>query len=296
MEAIQNVIKGTFIVKVAGFCSFLGEELVPIAVMAVFYWCIDKDFGKYIATSVATGCVANPMVKNLFMRRRPYFDNPGIECLRPVEKGYDIYDIVHQGWSFPSGHSTNSVACFTALAVYKKKNPYIILGILLPLFIGCSRFCLGVHYPTDVMVGWLLGGIVMMAVYLMTVMVKDKRNMYLVLLIMGLPGLIYCRTADYFTAYGLMVGLFAGFLFEDSFVHFETTHNVLRGIIRVVLGIAIFEGFNTLVKLPLDPLFLASSSVGSLVFRIIRYAVDSFLIAAVYPLLFKVGDKIFKKK
>ena len=33
----------------------------------------------------------------------------------------------------------------------------LVIGIGLPLLVGISRFILGVHYPTDVLVGWLMG-------------------------------------------------------------------------------------------------------------------------------------------
>jgi membrane-associated phospholipid phosphatase len=48
------------------------------------------------------------MAKNIALRRRPYFDHESIHILRVVEPEADIYDIAAQGYSFPSGHSTNA--------------------------------------------------------------------------------------------------------------------------------------------------------------------------------------------
>jgi membrane-associated phospholipid phosphatase len=67
--------------------------------------------------------------------------------------------------SFPSGHSLNSMAIYGALALTASRTLrrravrglVIALGLGLPLLIGISRPYLGVHYPTDVLVGWFVG-------------------------------------------------------------------------------------------------------------------------------------------
>ena len=77
---------------VASVFSMFGEELACVAVLGFLYWCYDKKFGKFVGLNVLTALVLNPMVKNVFIRRRPYFDHPEIQCLKPVDKSADIYN------------------------------------------------------------------------------------------------------------------------------------------------------------------------------------------------------------
>ena len=152
MQWIQSWL-GPVGTAIASVISEMGEQLVCVAVLGFLYWCWEKEYGKYVGLNVLVGITLNPMIKNIFIRRRPYFDHPGIKCLKPVEKGADIYDISAQGYSFPSGHSTNAVTMYTSLGRYKKNRILTIIGIIVPLLVGISRFCVGVHYPTDVICG-----------------------------------------------------------------------------------------------------------------------------------------------
>ncbi|MFZ1729542.1 MAG: phosphatase PAP2 family protein [Bacteroidota bacterium] len=68
-------------------------------------------------------------------------------------------------WSFPSGHAMMTMAIFLCLAVLigrsirskRIRNLLRISAVMLSLIIGLSRMYLGVHYPSDVVAGWLLG-------------------------------------------------------------------------------------------------------------------------------------------
>ncbi len=287
---------GSFGTTLASLLSAFGEELVCVAVIGFLYWCYDKRFGRYVGLNLLVGLVLNPMIKNIFVRRRPYFDTPEIKCLKPVDKSADIYNIAAQEFSFPSGHATNSVAVYSSIAVYKKNKILTIIGIVLPLLIGVSRFCLGVHYPTDVLCGWALGLVIIAVVPWLQNKIKNPRLFHLLLLLVMLPGFFYCKSADYFSGYGMLLGFVLGVELEQKYINFENTQTPLRSVLRVLGGIAIFFGLNTLLKLPFSAEYLNSGVMSALIVRMVRYTVVLFALIGLYPAVFKYTDKWFQKK
>jgi len=283
---------GPVLTAFASFCSMFGEQLVSVAVLGFLYWCWDKEFGLYVGVNMLMANVLNPMVKNVFLRRRPYFDNPSIKCLKPVESGADIYDIAAQGYSFPSGHSSNVVSVFGSVAMYLKKRPFTVLAAVLILLCGVSRFCLGVHYPTDVLVGWLMGLLIVWLVPLLREKLNNTALFNAIIVLLTLPGFFYCKSDDYFTSFGMLLGYIAGSEFEKRFVHFESTRKPLACVLRLIGGIAVYFGVSTVLKMPFSSEFLSSGSFAAHLVRTLRYFITIFCAIGVYPMLFKV----FKKK
>lgn len=91
--------------------------------------------------------ITNLWLKPLIARPRPYTRVPGLEILIPRPSD----------WSFPSGHSTASfaAACSYFHAAPKKRSA--IPALILAAMIAFSRLYVGVHYPTDVLGGILVG-------------------------------------------------------------------------------------------------------------------------------------------
>ena len=287
MEFLQNGM-GPFLTTLASFISILGEQYVLVAVLGFIYWCWDKETGKRIGLNIMMGLVYNPYFKNIAIRRRPYFDNPTIKCLKPVEADADIYDIGAQGYSFPSGHSTNSLIIYGSVARFFRNKFTLIVGILLPLLVGISRFCLGVHYPTDVLCGWALGAVIIFVMPALLDKFKEKKlTLYAVIFCISLTGCLFCVTDDYYTGLGMMLGFFIGDIFEEKYVKFENTRNAGEIIVRLVICFAVFLGLNVGLKLPFPKELLSSGTPLAFFIRAARYALTLFIIVGPLPMLFK---------
>ena len=92
---------------------------------------------------------------------------PVIKRMRPFDRYQDIIvllDKIPKDYSFPSGHTGASFAFATTVFLYDKKLG--ALAYILALCIAYSRMYLGVHYPTDIIGGVILGsGIAILIFY-----------------------------------------------------------------------------------------------------------------------------------
>ncbi|MDD3831624.1 MAG: phosphatase PAP2 family protein [Clostridia bacterium] len=292
-------VSGSIIVTIMQIISMFGEELIIVGILGVLYWGIDKEMGEYIGFNLMTVNILNPLSKNIALRRRPYMDNPErIRCLKLIDSSASEMDIVKQGYSFPSGHSSGASTMYPSIAFYRNNRKHawlVVLAVVIPFLVGLSRVWLGVHYPTDVIAGWALGIATILLISSLRTIIKNKYWIYIGMLVIGAVGMFYCKSNDYFTSYGMAVGFTAGVFFEERVVKFKNTRIWWRVIIRLILGGAIYLGLNELIKLPAPAEFLESATAGQFAFRTVRYAIIIFLVIGVYPMLFRLGDKLFLK-
>ncbi len=292
IEFLQSHM-GDFAVKLASIVSMFGEELFTVLVLGFLYWAYDKKIGLKFGMNIMFVQLFFPLVKNIALRRRPYMDHPGIRCLKLIDKSADAMDIAAQGYSFPSGHSANSAAAMGSIAYFFRKPVFTVLAVVIPLLVGISRFCLGVHYPTDVLAGWAIGVLAVFLIPALEKRFKKTRNLYLTVFLVACVGIFYCRSNDYFSSLGMMLGLLLGNLFEERFVRFEKTRNIPAMILRTLGGIAVYFGLNVALKMPFSDELLSSATPAQFAIRFVRYAIILFVEVGVYPMLF---GKLIKEK
>lgn len=125
---------GFITAAIAGYLLLIGERMLALL----------------MAVAVAGGMLVSTLLKLGYNRPRP-----------------EIYHAARVFTaSFPSGHATLSAITFLTLAVLlarvheerRVKAYFIALAILLTIAVGVSRVYLGVHYASDVLAGWCIGG------------------------------------------------------------------------------------------------------------------------------------------
>lgn len=296
IELLQQLNNG-LLTAIASLISELGDQYAIVAIIGFLYWGSQKKWGKYVFLCLGPVQAIAPMLKDIVCRPRPYMVHESIKCLKAVHAEYDIMDIAAQGYSFPSMHSASSAAVYGSLCTYACKNGrklsvYLTIGLLIPLFVGISRFYLGVHYPTDVLAGWAVGFILISVVGFFYVKTNNVKWIYLGVMLAAFPGIFFCTGNDYYTSYGLIAGGYLAFMFEEKYVNFESSDKILITIIRVICGAGLFVGLNAVLKLPFSEAFLDGGTKLSLMVRLIRYGIVSFSVMGLYPMTFK----LFRKK
>ena len=203
----EGTVLQTILFYLNNFFSFLGEEMICIAVMGFVYWGLDKKRGERIGAAIMLTNVSIGLLKNIFSRVRPWAASGSIDLLRDVD-----------GFSFPSGHSANCTALYPTTAYEFKERKWLKwVAVFVPLLCGISRCYVGAHWPTDVIVGLATGLLIFALVEVVLRSGFNKYVFYFILIAVSSVGLLYCTTNDYFNSYGMLIGFVFGLLFEQRF-------------------------------------------------------------------------------
>ncbi len=145
---LQNL--GAWLATPMKIISFLGNEEFFLLVAPVVLWCVDVGLGLRVGLLLMVSGGINYAVKIVFHAPRPFWYDPRVQALS-TETGFGI----------PSGHSQHAVAVWGSLANGLKRRWAWITAIVIIGLIGVSRLYLGMHFPTDVLAGWLIGAVVL---------------------------------------------------------------------------------------------------------------------------------------
>lgn len=147
---------GGFLTPFMKFITFFGNAglFMILLGLVLFLFKNTRKHGTTALIAILIGAIlTNLILKPIVARARPY-----------TREEFRVWwnlvgSIKESDFSFPSGHATVATDCLLAIFLISKKKKISWLLIVFALFICASRNYLMVHYPTDVIVGILVGSI-----------------------------------------------------------------------------------------------------------------------------------------
>ena len=283
--------------------TFLGRIEFYILLVPLLYWTFSPGLGIRLVLILLITDVLGSALKQLFHQPRPYWLG-GVKALSE-EASYGV----------PSTHASNSLALWGYLALARKRGWLWALAVLMILGIGLSRPYLGVHFPHDVLAGWLLGGVVIYAfsaledrvsqwakgtgaaVLLVVVLAVSAVIILLGWLVLaaiaGSPdperwrefALLARSPQHYFTLGGFSFGGLSGHVLMRRYFPFKPPASWLRSLACYLLGIAVL----LLIYFGLDAAFAriaADETLLGYALRFIRYGMVAFWATLLAPWVF----------
>jgi len=243
--------------------TFLGDETFYLIFMPLYYWCIDRRAGSRLFFLLLFSAYINAIAKVVADQPRPFT--------------YDqrVQSIVHaSGGGLPSGHTQNAVAIWGFLAARSGKAIFWLIAGFLMVGIPLSRVYLGVHFPTDLFGGYLLGGIILILFLMLAPRVENwliEKGFAWQLLISLFGPLVLVLlnpTGDKYvlSMASVLMGVCTGFVLERRFVRFSCESTWSKRAIAYLLGVTVLFGLWGGLKFAFSGLEPAG------LFRFTRYA------------------------
>lgn len=151
-KAILNAVHGyssafldSLFIVITQFGGVLGIIAITAIILSFLIYRRKYKNALIVGLTVAGAALLNVILKLIFERTRP-----------------DLWQqlVVETSFSFPSGHAMLSSALALSVIFICWKTRYrwlmVMLGSLFIVVIGFSRLYLGVHYPTDILAGWVV--------------------------------------------------------------------------------------------------------------------------------------------
>lgn len=280
LEVIRlfQTVQSPVLTSVVKFITNLGDAPFYIILLCIILWVVDYTKGFRLGFVLLLSASINNAVKSYLNVPRPYTRDPSVGLLSETSS------------STPSAHSQNSAAFWSQFAYLNpklKKALSLTIAFGMPLLIGLTRIYLGVHYPTDVLMGWGIGFAV--SIYavlfapLLTRLFTRVPKIFKILIAALVVVLLNILSPQDTSMQAALFGLCFGYiLITDDKGYDAKSGSLLHKIARTLLGITVIAALYYGLKI----VFPGEDSSQYQAFRFLRYALVGFTASYLLPKLF----------
>ena len=287
--------------------SFFGTEYFFLLLLPALYWCLEASIGLRVGIILLLSTSVNEALKLVFHGPRPYWYSTDI-----------IRYAGETSFGVPSGHAQIAFSVWGMLAATIGKWWGWPIAILIIVLIGISRLYLGVHFPHDVILGWLIGALLLWLVlrFWKPVTIRLKKMnpgqqiltaflSSLVLILLALIPYLWLKITNWqlppawaeyaknavslsgiFTTSGTLFGLLTGFVWLNLRGGFDAGGSLWKSVFRYVPGmvglLVLYFGLKVIFGL----ITTQAEGVLPYILRYIRYVLVGAWISAGAPWIF----------
>ncbi|MDR2596614.1 MAG: phosphatase PAP2 family protein [Treponema sp.] len=243
IRAVQTVSNPALTLTIR-LITAMGGSAIFLTVLPVLYWCVNEKKGLRLCLMLIISVWINMSLKFFLDQPRPFFESydPSVGLIGERMGG------------LPSGHAQNALVVFFILASWVKKNWAYVCTAVLCFLIGFSRIYLGVHFPTDVLAGWIIGGVILCGYFLLNARIEtflEKggfRAGVISSAALSFIMILYLPGRELLMPGGAVLGLGAGYCINKKYIGFSSNapfdktglKNYLALFARLLLGTAGF--------------------------------------------------------
>ena len=216
------------------FFTFLGNPISYVVFLSIMYLCIDEKKAIKLAYTAAFAVSLNTFIKDLLKVPRPYVRDTSVKTFE------------EDGYSTPSGHAQTSSAFWIVLASMiktKHKKTRNVLIALVIFLIGFSRVFFGVHVPTDVLLGWVIGSCTAVLILIFWDKIAPKFNKlphsFKILAVFVPTAFFLLFKPEHLSTIAIMFAVPAGYICLQEKGGFDASSGtVVQKILRLLFGYA----------------------------------------------------------
>jgi membrane-associated phospholipid phosphatase len=225
--------------------TFLGEVDFFLLFLPLFYWCLNRRLGARMSILIPLSSYIGAVAKVALNQPRPFELDPRVRAIVPThDRG------------FPSLHTQNTVVTWGYLGAALRRTWLWIVAGLLMVLVPLSRLYLGVHFPTDLLGGYVIGAALLLLFLRLEPAAEtwlgERGFVWQLGAALALPGLLllFLPGADETAVVSgaMLIGASAGFVLERRWVGFETDGAWQQRALRLLLGGVVLLGLRVGLK------------------------------------------------